>query len=67
MSADSDLAHLSSIRSQLEDLQSRVTAIADSYATTPDSQVAAELFSSERALRTAGRSLDRAAELLRRV
>ena len=67
MTAESDLAHLSSIRSQLDDLQARVTALADSYASTPDSQVAAELFSSERALRTAGRSLDRAAELLRRL
>ena len=67
MTAESDLATLSSIRSQLDDLQLRVTTIADAYASTPDSQVASELFSAERALRTAGRSLDRASEVLRRL
>ncbi len=48
-----DQAQLSSIQSQLDEIQHRITAIAESYATTPDSQIAAELFSSERALRTA--------------
>jgi hypothetical protein len=60
-----DQAHLSSIQSQLDELQRRITAIADAYATTPDSQIAAELFSSERSLRTAARSISRAAELMR--
>ena len=67
MTAASDLALLSSIRSQLEELQLRVTTMADEYASTPDSQVAAELFTGERALRTAGRTLDRASDLLRRI
>ena len=66
MSADSDLAVLSSIRSQLDELQLRVTAIADAYSSTPDSQIASELFSTERALRTTGRTIDRAMDLLRK-
>ncbi|HEY1737378.1 MAG TPA: hypothetical protein VGI86_01640 [Acidimicrobiia bacterium] len=61
-----DQAQLSSIQSQLDELQRRITAIADEYATTPDSQIAAELFSSERSLRTAARAIERAAELMRR-
>ena len=67
MTADSDLAVLSSIRSQLDELQARVTAIAEQYGSTPDSQIAAELFSTERALRTTGRTVDRAMDLLRRT
>ena len=66
MSTESDAAVLSSIRSQLDELQARVTAIAEEYSTTPDSQIAAELFSTERALRTTGRTIDRAMELLRK-
>jgi hypothetical protein len=60
-----DLAQLSSIQSQLDDLQHRITAIADQYAVTPDSQIAAELFASERSLRTAARAIERATGLLR--
>ncbi len=60
-----DQAQLSSIQSQLDELQHRITTIADSYATTPDSQIAAELFSSERSLRTAARAIERAADLMR--
>jgi hypothetical protein len=67
MTAASDLALLSSIRSQIDELQLRVTTIADQYASTPDSQIASELFSAERALRTVGRTIDRANDLLRRV
>ncbi len=66
MSADSDLAMLSSIRSTLDELQARVTAIADHYGASPDSQIAAELFSTERSMRTTGRNIDRAIDLLRR-
>jgi hypothetical protein len=58
-------AQLSSIQSQLDDLQHRITAIADVYSTTPDSQIAAELFASERSLRSAARAIERAAELMR--
>ena len=60
-----DRAHLSSIQSQLDELQHRITTIADRYATTPDSQIAAELFSSERSLRTAARAIERAAGFMR--
>ena len=60
-----DQAQLSSIQSQLDELQRRITAIADEYASTPDSQIAAELFSSERSLRTAARAIERASDLMR--
>ena len=63
--SNGDQAQLSSIQSQLDDLQRRVTSIAESYATTPDSQIAAELFSSERSLRTAARAIERASDLMR--
>ncbi len=65
MSNASDRAHLSSIRSQLDELQTRITDIADAYASTPDSQIASELFSGERALRNAYRAIERAGDLMR--
>ncbi|HVM40675.1 MAG TPA: hypothetical protein VM618_07865 [Acidimicrobiia bacterium] len=52
---------LSSLRSQLEEMSRRVTALAEEYGGTPDSQVASDLFAAERALGGALRSLDRAA------
>jgi hypothetical protein len=64
MSATSDLAVLSSITTQVDDLARRVTELADAYGTTPDSAIAAELYSVERSLITATRSLDRATRLL---
>lgn len=67
MDHSSQLALLSSIRAQLDDLQQRLTALADQYATTPDSQVAAELYNAERALRTTARAVDRATDALSRV
>ena len=63
----SELAVLSSIRAQLDDLEQRLTTLADAFAGTPDSQVAAELFNAERALRTTARSVDRAADALTRT
>lgn len=60
MSAESDLAELSSLRAQLDDLRKRVEAIASRYHETPDSGVAAALFEAERAMLSGGRSLDRA-------
>ena len=60
MSASSHQAELSSVRSQLEELQGRVETIAFHYQGTPDSAVAAELFEAERALTSAGRTIDRA-------
>ena len=64
MSATSDLAVLSSVVTQVEDLARRVTELAERYGESPDSAVAAELFASEGALATARRTLERAATLL---
>jgi hypothetical protein len=56
----SDLAELSSVRSQLEELTARVTSIAGRYQETPDSAVATDLFEAERQLAAAGRVIERA-------
>ena len=64
MNTASDLATLSSIVTQIDELTRRVTEIAERYGETPDSAVASELFTTERALTTARRSLDRATGLL---
>jgi hypothetical protein len=56
----SDLAELSTLRAQLEELTARVVLLAERYDTTPDSAIAADLFAAERALVGAGRALDRA-------
>ncbi len=64
VSTSSDLAALSSIQTQVDELSRRVTDLAERYGDTPDSAVASELFSTERALATARRSLDRASALL---
>ena len=65
--ARSDLAALSSMASQIGEISGRITELAERYGTTPDSAVAGELFTTERALTTALRSLDRAASLLDRA
>jgi hypothetical protein len=64
VSTSSDLATLSSIQTQVDELTRRVTDIAERYGESPDSAVATELFATERALATARRSLDRASVLL---
>jgi hypothetical protein len=64
MSSASDLATISSIVTQIDELTRRITEIAERYGETPDSAVASELFATERALTTARRSLDRATGLL---
>jgi hypothetical protein len=66
MQHSSELAVLSSIRAQLDDLEQRLRGLADAFATTPDSQVAAELFNAERALRSTARAVDRASDALAR-
>jgi hypothetical protein len=65
VSASSDLAALSSITTQIDELARRVTDLAEAYGDTPDSAIAAELFAAERALKGAVRSLDRASRILR--
>jgi hypothetical protein len=64
MSSASDLAVLSSVVAQIDDLGRRVTELAERYGETPDSAIAAELYSTERALAGARRSLDRVVTLL---
>jgi hypothetical protein len=64
MSARSDLAELSSVRTQVEELARRVEGVATRYQGTPDSAVAAELFEAERVLNAAGRTLERALSAL---
>ena len=57
----SDAALLSSLRTQIDDLVTRVLAVAESNGRTPDSPIAVELFAAERSLIAAGRSISRAA------
>jgi len=64
MTAASDFAELSTLRAQLDDVTARVVRVADRYRQTADSAVAGDLDQVERALRTALRALDRAADIL---
>jgi hypothetical protein len=64
MSASSDIAELSPLRAQVDELTARVLAVAERYDDTSDSAIAAELFAAERALIVAKRSLDRAITFL---
>jgi hypothetical protein len=60
----SDTALLSSIVAQVEELTKRVTDLAESYGSTPDSAIASEMFAAERALITARRALERASRFM---
>ena len=60
VSTSSDLALLSSLGTQLDDLGTRITEMAERYGSTPDSLLANELYSAERGLIGARRALDRA-------
>jgi hypothetical protein len=60
VSTSSDLALLSSLGTQLEELGARITEMAERYGTTPDSALANELYTAERGLIGARRALDRA-------
>jgi hypothetical protein len=64
MSARSDVAELSSLRAQIEDLTRRVVLISDSYRNTDDSAVTGELDQAERSLTNARRALERASATL---
>lgn len=65
MSATSDHAELTMLRSVLDDLVTRIVAISDRYRESEDSAVAADLDGAERTLLTARRAVDRAVETLR--
>jgi len=67
VTASTDLALLSSIGAQIDDLANRVTELAERYGVTPDSAVASELFGAERSLLAARRALDRATSLLQEL
>ncbi len=60
MAHESDLAELSTVRAQVDDLIRRVVAVAEHYDDTTDSAVAGDLFAAERSLTAARRQLDRA-------
>jgi hypothetical protein len=64
VSVASDLAELSTLGTQIDDLTARVLALAESYDGTPNAAIATELYAVERALVTARRTLDRAGESL---
>lgn len=56
----SDLAELSTLRAQIDDILQRVVAIAERYDDSNDTAIATEAFAAERALAVARRALDRA-------
>jgi hypothetical protein len=60
VSTSSDLALLSSLGSQLEEIGRRITEMAERYGATPDSSLATELFGAERGVVGARRALERA-------
>jgi hypothetical protein len=62
----SDHAELATLRSQLDELTSRIVAVGDRYRGTPDSAITGDLETTERALIAARRSLARAIEALDR-
>lgn len=61
----STLAELSTVATRLDELTRRVTMVAEQFAETPDSRIAADLFAAERALLGAQRSIQRAADQLK--
>jgi hypothetical protein len=65
VSATSDHAELSMLRSVLDDLVTRVVSISDRYRDGEDSAVASDLDGAERTLTGARRAIDRALETLR--
>ncbi len=64
MSVASDLAELSTLQSQINELLARVTNMAVRYGVTPDSAVSADLFAAERALANAHRAVNRVVDVL---
>jgi hypothetical protein len=60
MDAGSDRAELATLRAQIDEVVTRVTAVATSYDDASDSAVADDLYAAERSLVTAWRLVDRA-------
>jgi hypothetical protein len=62
--AQSDLAELSTIGAQLDELVTRVVVVGDHYRDSPDSAITSDLELAERSLVTARRAVARAARSL---
>jgi hypothetical protein len=60
MTTSSDLAELSTLRAQVDDVVKRLVVVAERYDDTADSAIATDLFAAERSLIAARRSIDRA-------
>ncbi len=60
MPTNNDIAELSTVRSQLEELTDRVVAVADRYRDTADSVIAADLDQAERSMIAASRAIQHA-------
>lgn len=60
MATSSDLAELSTLRAQVDDVVKRLVVVAERYDDTADSAIATDLFAAERSLIAARRSIDRA-------
>ena len=59
-SASSDLAELSTISSQIEELTARIVEVADSYRGTDEEHIAIRLYEVERSLQMARRNMQSA-------
>ncbi len=64
MTAASDHAELSTLRSSLEELTQRIVVVGDRYRTSDGSGVASDLETAERGLIMARRAIDRAIKSL---
>jgi hypothetical protein len=64
MDAGSDRAELATLRAQIDELVTRVTAVAQSYDDAAHSAVADDLYAAERSLINARRLVDRATSRL---
>ncbi len=67
MSAQSDHAELSTLRSSLEESTERLVKVADGYRDGEDSAVTGDLDQAERSLVAARRAIDRALRTLARL
>lgn len=64
MSSTSDVAELSSVRAQLDEIRERIVAVCDHYRSGPDSAVTNDLDQVERSLLAAARALMKAQSVL---
>ena len=62
---ESDRATLSALATTLDELTTRLTAVADGYQATPREDIASGLYDVERSLRAASRRLERVLRSMR--